>query len=338
MKPSKIRRLKRLPEGLNKNGLLIYDRRLASLPFVNRWIGGFPRRLAVTGGESLKDLTRFPRAMKKILPLASDVSSSRLKIVALGGGSVGDFAGFVASVLKRGVGLVQIPSTWLAAVDSAHGGKTALNLPPYKNQIGSFHAAEAVYLVGDVLNAQPSYLAKQALAELAKIALIDSSSFWRNLGRTGAEPEELLWKHLNRAVAAKWKIVLRDPYERKGARQVLNLGHTFGHFLEGEFGLSHGEAVAQGLFFALEWSRSKKLMSLPVYESIFTRLSGLGFSPMAPRKVSVHRFRRAILQDKKSAGDGFIRFVFLREPGRTEVRPVSVDEMLAQARKSGWIG
>src|SRR5690606_15405875 len=113
---------------------------------------------------------------------------------------------------------------------------------------------------------------------------------------------------------AKWKVILRDPYEKKGIRQVLNLGHTFGHFLEGEFGLSHGEAVAQGLFFSLNWSFSKKFISPANYTSIQNGFLKMGFAPMKPRPVSEHRFRRAILQDKKASGGGSIRFVFLRAP------------------------
>lgn len=341
MQPSQIQQLKCLPsvtELAAQKTLLIYDRKLEAKNEFKKWIYRFPKKMAVSAGEKLKDLNAFPQHMSRILKLSADISPQKLTVIALGGGSVGDFSGFVASVLKRGVRLVHIPSTWLAAIDSAHGGKTALNLPPYKNQIGSFYAAEKVLLVEEVLKAQPKKLAQDALAELVKIALIDSADFWRVLTSSkNKSPEDLMLKNLKRAVLAKWKVVLRDPYEKKGVRHVLNLGHTFGHFIEGHYQLSHGRSVGLGLFFALDWSLRKKILSANTYKSICEEMEKMGLIRQNFPKATRQKFTRLVLQDKKAVGGKKVRFVFVRAPGQTIIREVGVEAMSRQAHFSGWL-
>src|SRR6185295_5151716 len=111
------------------------------------WLKKFPCRYGVKSGESLKDLEKFPGHCKAILQMTEKIETRPLQLIAVGGGSVGDFAGFVASTLKRGVPLIHVPSTWLAAIDSTHGGKTALNVAGIKNQIGTFKQAEKIIVV-----------------------------------------------------------------------------------------------------------------------------------------------------------------------------------------------
>ena len=185
------------PEKLGEYPVLIHDRVLAEkVPGFRSWSKRFPLRFAVTAGEELKSLASFSRFIEVLIGKTARIPSNRLTIVAAGGGSVGDFAGFVASVFKRGVELVHIPSTWLAALDSAHGGKTALNVGGAKNQIGTFHPASRIYLVRRLLSAQSAARMHDAFAELAKIGLIDGRPWFDAMMRARLEGEALLWKFL----------------------------------------------------------------------------------------------------------------------------------------------
>ena len=120
---------------------------------IQEFIETFPHRLGVEGGETLKNLKNFPRQLDGILKEWPQPISRNHTLVVFGGGSLGDFGGFVASILKRGVNLIHIPTTWLAAMDSAHGGKNALNVAGVKNQVGTFYPAHKVFIVKEVLNA-----------------------------------------------------------------------------------------------------------------------------------------------------------------------------------------
>ncbi len=138
-----------------KNNLLIYDRKLDIIPAFKKWRRQYSLVYPVSAGEQLKALEKFPQHIQKILKLTQDIPSRELSIVAAGGGSVLDFAGFVASTLKRGVKFISVPTTWLAAIDASHGGKTALNVGGTKNQIGTFYPAEQILLKKEFLFAQP---------------------------------------------------------------------------------------------------------------------------------------------------------------------------------------
>ncbi len=302
------------------------------------WLASYPFKLGVQGGETLKDIAAFPGHVRAVAALIGQ-GRGALRFVALGGGTVGDFCGFLASIWKRGCPVVQIPSTWLAAVDSSQGGKTALNIPPLKNQLGTFHYPREVYLVESLLRAQPEELAYQALPELLKIALIDGPSFWGALRETEATTRgELLWNFLLRAVKAKRKVLDRDPLERTGGRSVLNLGHTLGHVIEGHYGFSHGEAVGHGLRFALDWSYRRGFLA----EEDWGEIQGVlrEFLPPGPRRVkplSSGVFRALALGDKKVTEGGKLNFVFLRRPGEALVEEVQLRDFEVQALDQGWV-
>lgn len=319
--------------------VVVYDTKLEKVSGeFRRWVRRFPRRMPVRAGEGLKDLARFPSHMKSFAAVAGDVPARRLEIVAIGGGSVGDFAGFVASVYKRGVNLVHVPSTWLAAVDSGHGGKTALNVGGAKNQIGTFHPAREVALVKSLLFSQPSDRAEEAMGELAKIALIDGGRWVKALLASRLEGSALLWKFLEPAIQAKMKIVAKDPRERSGLRQVLNLGHTFGHVIEGGLGWAHGRAVAQGLFFALELGESMGVTSQREAEAALALLAALGLHPERPRHpLKASLVRSLLVKDKKRDSRDKVTFVFLRKMGRVERREVSLDRLVGEAVRLGWV-
>jgi shikimate kinase / 3-dehydroquinate synthase len=223
-------------------------------------------------------------------------------IVAYGGGTTTDLAGFVAATYMRGVRWIALPTTLLGQVDAAIGGKTAIDLPEGKNLVGAFHYPDAVVIDPALLATLPEHEHLNGMAEVVKTGLLAGRPLW-----------ELPAEEMIRACAAfKAGVCLADPYERKGRREVLNLGHTFGHALEAasDYELSHGEAVALGLTAAL-------------------RLSGLELPEILDHQpVRVDRERAwAALQRDKKARDGRIRLVLLEELGKPVVRETEPDEV-----------
>jgi 3-dehydroquinate synthase len=317
----------------SKLSVLIYDSILEKN--FSSELAAFPHRFAVESGEKLKTLESFASFCERLSRASVDLPARQLTVVAMGGGSVGDFAGFFASVYKRGVRLIHVPSTWLAAVDSAHGGKTALNVGGAKNQIGTFYSADAVCLVRPLLESSGPERVEDAMGELAKIALIDGGKWVSSLEKTRLYGAELMWKFLKPAVESKMKIVKRDPFELKGLRQVLNLGHTMGHVIESVGGLSHGAAVAQGLFFALEFSRESGLLKSAAFDRAMSLMGVLGLAPH-PVAMPLEAVRRAFFADKKRDKEGSITFVFLRGVGRVERREISINDLVSEARRQGW--
>ncbi|MEM7646734.1 MAG: hypothetical protein AAF203_07495, partial [Pseudomonadota bacterium] len=257
--------------------LLIYDLELLKEDLgeveIEEFIKSFPHRVGFKSGESLKDLKELPKNLDLILKKIPQPVKRSQTIVALGGGSLGDFAGFVASILKRGLNLVHIPSTWLAAIDSAHGGKNALNVTGVKNQVGTFYPAKKVFVIKELLEGSPVDLKEQAYGELIKMALIGESQFFKEMLMEKRQAPEFFWRFLKLAIEDKYQVVLQDPYESKKIRQVLNFGHTMGHAFESHFGWPHGDSVLQGLFFAIEWSRYRGDLSQSSFEQIVQFIS-----------------------------------------------------------------
>lgn len=332
------------PAEVGLDSVVLYDRRLPEFDAsFRRWIREFPASVGLRAGETLKDVGAFAPMVAKILRQARAIPGRRARgIVAVGGGSVGDFAGFFASIYHRGVPLTHISTTWLAALDSAHGGKTALNVGEAKNQLGTFHSAERIYIVESVLRAQPAQRANEAMGELVKMALIDGGSWVRELERSILTGGDLLWKFLPRAILAKYEVVRRDPFERSGIRAILNLGHTLGHVLELRHQIPHGSAVACGLHFTIDWSA--KLDFLPEAEHARARRllerhlawDRIGLSRRPPPMARAI-FMRLAMQDKKKASGGAIRFIFLKKIGEPIARDVSLDAFVAAARQTGWV-
>jgi shikimate kinase / 3-dehydroquinate synthase len=225
-------------------------------------------------------------------------------IVAYGGGTTTDLAGFVAATYMRGVRWIALPTTLVGQVDAAIGGKTAVDLPQGKNLVGAFHYPDRVVIDPEVLSTLAEEERRNGMAEVVKTGLLAGRPLW-----------ELPEERMIRACAAfKASVCLEDPYERKGRREILNLGHTFGHALEAasDYELPHGEAVAIGLTTAL-------------------RLSGVEADvPLDPKPVRVDRERAwaALQRDKKVRG-GRIRLVLLEELGKAVLREVEPGEVRA---------
>jgi shikimate kinase/3-dehydroquinate synthase len=230
-------------------------------------------------------------------------------VVALGGGVVGDLAGFCAATYQRGVRFVQVPTTLVAQVDSAYGGKTGVDLPEAKNYVGAYHQPRAVIVDTSTLRTLPQEELAAGFAEVVKTALIAGGELWERV-RGGAVPGDA--EVVASCVRTKLRIVARDERD-SGLRQVLNLGHTVGHAIESTSGYArfrHGEAVGLGLLCAL------RLSGLPdLREEIRDLLASHGL-PVELRGVDPEAVVEATASDKKRMGEGPVPFVLLEAPGR----------------------
>lgn len=213
----------------------------------------------VAPGESSKSWSELARLTDWLLAQGVERGDH---VLALGGGVVGDLAGFACAILKRGCGFIQLPTTLLAQVDSSVGGKTAINTAAGKNLVGAFHQPALVLADLATLATLPPRELRAGYAEVLKYGVLGDAQFFDWLAENGAKVLALDEKPLEQAVAtsiaAKARIVAEDERETGGVRALLNLGHTFGHALEAEAGFSdrllHGEAVALGMVLSARYS------------------------------------------------------------------------------------
>lgn len=248
-------------------------------------------------------------------------------IIALGGGAVGDLAGFVASSFMRGIPFIQVPTTILAH-DSAVGGKVAINHPLGKNMIGAFYQPEAVFYETSYIATLPVIELRSGFGEVMKHALISNMEFYESLLNDITDlagvPEEQWAVLLEKGILVKSDVVAQDEKEAN-VRAYLNFGHTLGHAIEAEMGygnMSHGEAVVIGMLFALRLSEKK--LGLDFDSSRFTHwLKTLGYATEVPSSLSVDALLDRMKQDKKSV-KGTIHFVLLKSIGTPEL--VQMDE------------
>lgn len=321
--------------------LVIYDRKLASDPEFAQWIKGFKFTMPVKAGEELKDLSKLSDHVKKIFKLMSPFSTKGLCLIGIGGGSIGDFTGFVASILKRGVPLIHMPTTLLAAMDSAHGGKTALNLGEFKNQIGTFYPADAVIIVQSIFESLAKDQIQSASGELAKMALIEGGDLFKAVKKDFAPTIGSIFNLLPSAIDAKYRWVEKDPYEKQGERQVLNLGHSLGHVLEGYYKVPHGFAVGEGLIFAVRWSHHQGYLSAEQEADALALLEKLGFmnAPEFAKKyraLSKPKLFKMISEDKKLVDARHLTCVFLKGIGSPIRKKMTIESFVTETQRQGW--
>lgn len=245
-------------------------------------------------------------------------------IVALGGGVVGDLAGFAAAIYQRGIDFIQVPTTLLAQVDSSVGGKTAINHARGKNMIGAFHQPRAVVADVATLDSLPDRELRAGLAEVIKHGAALDAAFlgWLegNLERLLARERAALEHAVRRSCELKAAVVAADERE-SGARALLNFGHTFGHAIETATGYGtwlHGEAVAAGMVVAAELSERCGLLAKGQAARLRTLLARAGL-PVAPPTIDERRWQELMTLDKKTAG-GSIRFVLLGGLGKAVLK------------------
>lgn len=279
--------------------------------------------LEVPAGEASKTAERALEIVDWLIE--SGLSRSDV-VVALGGGVVGDLAGFAASVFKRGVDIVQVPTTLMAMVDSSIGGKTAVNVPSAKNQVGSFHQPVMVVCDVSLLGTLPLREFTSGLAEVAKYSLLTSREWGASFRADPEEAKRSAPGSFARVIAecAREKASLVSADERDtGVRHNLNYGHTLGHALEAHSGYggtySHGEAISIGMVYAALLSERLGVGRQGLVEDHVKLLSSLGL-PVRPLGTAPEfdELARRMAQDKKSTGDTVM--VLLEDEGRPVVR------------------
>jgi len=314
-------------------------------PTVNRLYGekladsltsdGFSvKTLLVPAGEEQKSLENAARLYQELTDAYAERTTP---ILALGGGVIGDLAGFVAATYLRGIPFVQIPTTLLAHVDSSVGGKVAVDHGRLKNKIGAFYQPKLVIADIDTLKTLPAEELASGLAEVIKSAAIRSEEFFtyleQNIQRVKALETDALEGIVYQSVKIKAAVVEKDERDL-GLRNILNYGHTIGHALESvsDFKFKHGQAVALGMIAAAKISNKMGLLG----EEEVTRLKNLIGKAGLPTKmpdVKVTEVMQAMRYDKK-VQKAKIRFVLLKKIGEViltdEVSPALVEEVLAQ--------
>ena len=321
------------PSSHFKRALVICDKRFQSSSLLKKWKKNKNLKFYyVKSGEQTKSLEQLSQHIQKISSLIPDFDKNSMLFIAIGGGSIIDLTGFLSSIYKRGLPVAFIPSTWLSVLDSAHGGKNALNFKGVKNLLGTYHFPKAVFIVEELLKQNSKELEQSAYGELLKIAFIKGGSFYEhlqqsllnkarlfhsadhslsshhtrksgNLPQAGKDSYFLkgdlcgkpqikqkflakqpadIQKLIQWAIESKMEIVKKDPFEAKGERKKLNLGHTVGHILESVESLPHGWAVLYGMLFSLNWSYYKSFLSKKHFEEmkslIFFSNPDLGFT------------------------------------------------------------
>lgn len=274
-----------------------------------REAGFDPALITVPAGEASKSLSTVESVCDRMIAAGLDRSSM---VAALGGGVIGDLAGFVAAIHYRGIPCVQIPTTIVAQVDSSVGGKTGVNAAGGKNLIGAFHQPRLVLADPRTLATLPAREFNEGFAEVVKHAAIRDPSMLDALG-----PNRDLSALVARNVKIKAEIVLADEFETKGIRAFLNFGHTIGHGIEAAAGygrLLHGEAISLGIAAACVLSR--KHAGLPESDAnrVLEALASFDLPLRLPADIDTRLILDAMAKDKKFSA-GSIRFVLLRSLG-----------------------
>lgn len=298
-------------------------RHLAPVEDMLRTAGRHRGTVVLPPGEQTKSMATLATLCDDLLGMGVERGDL---VIALGGGVMGDLAGFAASILRRGVRFVQIPTSLLAQVDSSVGGKTGVNSRHGKNLLGAFHQPSLVLADTDVLSTLPAREMRAGYAEVVKYGLLGDKPFfdwldrhWQSLFGNDAS---ILTEAVERSVAAKAAIVARDETET-GDRMLLNLGHTFGHALEAWAGFSsrllHGEAVAIGMAQAFRYSEAHGLCATDTAQKVERHLMAVGLPTRirqipGPGSPDVDTLVKLMGQDKKVKA-GKLTFILVRGIG-----------------------
>ncbi|HVC47455.1 MAG TPA: 3-dehydroquinate synthase [Terracidiphilus sp.] len=278
----------------------------------NAFLESFPEppiALFLPPGESHKTLASAEKLLRQMIAAGGDRSSV---VIAFGGGIVGDVGGFVGAIFMRGIPYIQVPTTFLAQVDSSVGGKTGVNLPEGKNLVGSFHHPVAVFADIDVLQTLSDRELRAGLMESIKAGIIRDRALVRYMEENVASILRREPRALEKVIAAsirmKADVVSRDEHE-SGLRMILNFGHTLGHAIEQATGyraILHGEAVAWGMIAALSLARTRGTISAAQFDRMEALIHRYG--PLPTLKVRAAKLVTTSGSDKKNTG-GVRRFV-----------------------------
>ena len=277
-------------------------------------------RFVFPAGEESKNAATY---LELLHCLAENHLTRTDLIVALGGGVVGDLAGFAAATYLRGISFIQVPTTLLAAVDSSVGGKTAIDLPAGKNLVGAFWQPSLVLCDTNCLNTLPEDIFRDGCAEVIKYAVLYDSHLFRYLAQTGLDFDRETV--ITRCVELKRDVVAQDEYDT-GMRMKLNLGHTFGHGVEARsnFEISHGKAVAIGMAIIARAGFAKDICSKEVRDAILAVLDR--FKLPSSCEFTAEQLFTAALSDKKRSG-GTVSLIVPRSIADCVILPMPVTEI-----------
>jgi 3-dehydroquinate synthase len=307
-----------------KNVLVVSNETVAPLYLdsaLTMFTGKHVETCILPDGEEYKNLETLNTIYTVLLSKKLDRNTT---IIALGGGVIGDMAGFAAASYQRGVHLIQIPTTLLAQVDSSVGGKTAVNHPLGKNMIGAFYQPRAVIADITTLRTLPDRELSAGMAEVIKYGLIrDLPLFgWlqANMNKLMERDADALAYAIESSCRNKAEVVVADEKE-SGQRALLNLGHTFGHAIEAGLGYGtwlHGEAVATGMCMAARMSLQLGWISADDFVQISNMIAQARLPVNAPIELSIERFIELMSVDKKVV-DGVLRLVLLKNIGHAVI-------------------
>jgi len=284
--------------------------------------------LSFPPGETAKNMEIVLQLCQQLISRGFDRKSL---LIAVGGGVVGDVAGFAAAIFMRGIPYMQVPTTLLAQVDSAIGGKTGVDLPWGKNLLGAFHQPLLVVSDPDVLVTLPIQTRREGFAEIIKAALIADSELFSLLENQGdnllKSSSELLETIIAKAAEVKCRVVSHDEHE-SGLRRILNFGHTLGHALEtaSKYGLSHGQAVAVGMGVAIRFSQKWSGLEQDEADRALRLIQKLGLPTGFPGDMRSESLLSALERDKKIQGN-ICHFVLISKIGQAVIQPIPVEQL-----------
>jgi 3-dehydroquinate synthase len=321
--------------GSERRTAVITDRNVAQVQAsAMKSLFGASPILVIPPGEESKSVPQLGAALDFLASSELDRSGA---VFAVGGGVVGDLAGFAAASYLRGIDYYHVPTTLLAMVDSSVGGKTGINLEAGKNLAGAFHQPRGVFISTGFLKTLPAREFAAGMAEVIKTALLGDRSLFEDLERSAlVSGDRRLPSTVRRCCEIKARIVEADEQERAeaGGRALLNLGHTFGHALERVAGYGaylHGEAVAVGLSAAARLSSRLGLIDDPAVARVEGTLSAHGLPTRLRSPLGVQDLMAAMARDKKTRA-GLPRFVVLKSLGEAVVRA----DVPAEAVEAAW--
>jgi 3-dehydroquinate synthase len=319
--------------------VLVHDQKLGAYAkkvqkFLTSEFGHKVLVFSVEAGEKFKSLSSIEKMAQKC---SSNNVDRHSVFIAIGGGSIGDGVGFLASIYMRGVQWIGMPSTLLAQVDSSLGGKTAVNVKSSKNILGTFHQPMSILCDVDLLTSLSQRELISGFGEIVKYAVLFDPKFFdwleRHLYTILAGNKQDLSKAIEKSLHWKYQIVNEDFRDLTGRRELLNFGHTFGHALEAISGyklFQHGEAVIWGMRFALNVSFVKKLISKADLARILSVLDRVPVRPL-PSKMSFAKICQLMRKDKKAVG-GDYRFVLVSSIGK----PLSRQKVSQSELEASW--
>lgn len=315
--------VERVNNSLYANSIIVTDENVAKhhLNKIN-----IEKSIIIPAGEEHKNLETVSRLWNAFLENGLDRKSA---VIALGGGVVGDLAGFAASTYMRGIDWIAVPTTLLAMVDASIGGKTGFDLPEGKNLIGSFHPPKLVLADPSLLRTLSDRDLRSGMAEVVKHGIIADPELFSLCSNGMDWIKNNLEEIVKRAMAVKIKIIEEDPYEKE-IRATLNLGHTIGHAVElvSGFKLSHGESVAIGMVAEAAYAVREGRAVRGLDEAIESTLSNLGLPTRIPEEMPREEIIRAMRVDKKKNAES-IRFALPAEIGKVELVGVNdLEEVL----------